>query len=130
MTQIELLQVPDIHTDLPGPLSRKIIETDEQFTSPSYTRFYPLVAKQGRGAVLEDMDGNLFLDFTSGIAVCSTGHCHPRVVRAIQQQAENLVHMSGTDFYYQPQADLARKDRKSTRLNSSHTDISRMPSSA
>jgi 4-aminobutyrate aminotransferase len=109
MTQIELLQVPDIHTDLPGPLSRKIIETDEQFTSPSYTRFYPLVAKQGRGAVLEDMDGNLFLDFTSGIAVCSTGHCHPRVVRAIQQQAENLVHMSGTDFYYQPQADLARK---------------------
>jgi len=109
MTQIELLQVPDIHTDLPGPLSRKIIETDEQYTSPSYTRFYPLVAKQGRGAVLEDMDGNLFLDFTSGIAVCSTGHCHPRVVRAIQQQAENLIHMSGTDFYYQPQADLARK---------------------
>ena len=109
MTQIELLQVPDIHTDLPGPLSRKIIETDEQYTSPSYTRFYPLVAKQGRGAVLEDMDGNLFLDFTSGIAVCSTGHCHPRIVRAIQQQAENLIHMSGTDLYYQPQADLARK---------------------
>lgn len=109
MTKVEILKVPDIHTELPGPLSRQIIETDVQHTSPSYTRFYPLVAKRGRGAVLEDMDGNLFLDFTAGIAVCSTGHCHPRIVRAIQNQAENLIHMSGTDFYYEPQALLAKK---------------------
>ncbi len=100
---------PRITTPLPGPLSRALIEADERVTSPSYTRAYPLAVKRGYGAVIEDLDGNLFLDFTAGIAVCSTGHCHPRVVEAIKRQAEQLVHMSGTDFYYGPQQRLAEK---------------------
>ncbi|MEX1096204.1 MAG: acetyl ornithine aminotransferase family protein [Planctomycetales bacterium] len=101
--------VPSIRTELPGPLGRALIEADERFTSPSYTRVYPLAVKRGEGAVIEDLDGNLFLDFTAGIAVCATGHCHPRVVAAIREQAGKLLHMSGTDFYYEPQAELARK---------------------
>ena len=110
MTQrTEALQVPWIRTELPGPKAAKLIAGDEQFTSPSYTRVYPLACERGYGAVIEDVDGNRFLDFTAGIAVCSTGHCHPRVVAAIQQQAARLLHMSGTDFYYAPQGELARK---------------------
>jgi len=101
--------VPEIRTSLPGPKSKQTIETDEQYTSGSYTRAYPLAVRRASGAVVEDLDGNRFLDFTAGIAVCSTGHCHPRVVQAIQQQAEQLLHMSGTDFYYGPQCDLAKK---------------------
>jgi 4-aminobutyrate aminotransferase len=77
--------------------------------SPSYTRDYPLVAKRGQGAIVEDVDGNLFLDFAAGIAVCSTGHCHPKVVSAIQKQAAELIHMSGTDFYYESMPELARR---------------------
>jgi 4-aminobutyrate aminotransferase len=77
--------------------------------SPSYTRDYPLVAKRGRGAVIEDVDGNKFLDFAAGIAVVSTGHCHPEVVAAIQKQAAELIHMSGTDFYYPNIVELAEK---------------------
>jgi 4-aminobutyrate aminotransferase len=77
--------------------------------SPSYTRVYPLVCARGSGAVIEDVDGNLFLDFTAGIAVTATGHCHPQVVAAIQDQAGKLLHMSGTDFYYRPQIDLAQR---------------------
>ena len=100
---------PDIRTKLPGPRSKQLIESDEQYTSGSYTRAYPLAVQRAQGAVVEDMDGNRFLDFTAGIAVCSTGHCHPRVVQAIQRQAELLLHMSGTDFYYGPQRDLAKK---------------------
>lgn len=106
---IHASQVPDIRTELPGPKARTLIEADERYTSPSYTRVYPLAVERGYGAVIEDVDGNRFLDFTAGIAVCSTGHCHPRVVAAIRNQAEKLVHMSGTDFYYAPQGDLARK---------------------
>ncbi len=105
----DALQVPWIQADLPGPLASQLIATDEQYTSPSYTRVYPLAVERGYGAVIEDVDGNRFLDFTAGIAVCSTGHCHPRVVAAIQQQAAKLLHMSGTDFYYAPQGDLAKK---------------------
>lgn len=101
--------VPKIVTPLPGPNSRSLIEADERVTSPSYTRVYPLAVKRGYGAVIEDLDGNCFLDFTAGIAVCSTGHCHPRVVEAIQRQAEQLLHMSGTDFYYEPQKELAER---------------------
>src|SRR5207247_6068704 len=82
---------------------------DQRFMSPSYTRVYPLVVARGSGAVIEDVDGNLFLDFTAGIAVNSTGHCHPQVVAAVQEQAATLIHMSGTDFYYQPQIDLAQR---------------------
>ncbi len=77
--------------------------------SPSYTRIYPLVCERGSGAVIQDVDGNLFLDFTAGIAVTSTGHCHPHVVAAIKDQADKLLHMSGTDFYYQPQIDLSQR---------------------
>ena len=101
--------VPSLKTDVPGPESSKLVALDEQFTSPSYTREYPLAVAGGSGATIEDLDGNLFLDFTAGIAVCSTGHCHPRVVDAIKRQAEQLIHMSGTDFYYGPQAELAKK---------------------
>ncbi len=82
---------------------------DAEYVSPSYTRVYPLVVERGSGAVVEDVDGNLFLDFTAGIAVTATGHCHPEVVAAIQDQAGQLLHMSGTDFYYRPQIDLAER---------------------
>src|SRR5579862_6212460 len=106
--------VPCIQTELPGPIARGLIERDERVTSPSYTRVYPLVVARGEGATIEDVDGNLFLDFTAGIAVCSTGHCHPRVVEAITRQAANLLHMSGTDFYYPAQFELAEKLTKIT----------------
>ena len=89
---------PNIKTALPGPNAKKAIEADNKWISPSYTRSYPLVAKRGRGALVEDVDGNEFLDFAAGIAVTSTGHCHPEVVAAIQKQAAELIHMSGTDF--------------------------------
>jgi 4-aminobutyrate aminotransferase len=102
-------QVPCIQGELPGPRARELLERDHRYTSPSYTRAYPLVCARGSGAVIEDVDGNLFLDFTAGIAVTSTGHCHPHVVRAIQDQAAKLIHMSGTDFYYEPQIDLAQR---------------------
>lgn len=102
-------EVPRLTTPLPGPLAQQLLQRDAQFTSPSYTRVYPLVCARGSGTVLEDVDGNLFLDFTAGIAVNSTGHCHPHVVAAITDQAHKLLHMSGTDFYYQPQIDLAQK---------------------
>jgi 4-aminobutyrate aminotransferase len=102
-------KIPCLKTPVPGPISRELIETDERYVSPSYTRFYPLAVKSGRGSVLEDMDGNLYLDFTAGIAVCATGHCHPRVVKAIQDQAAKLIHICGADFYYPPLRDLARK---------------------
>ena len=90
---------PRIVTDLPGPKGRAIIERDAAVASPSLTRAYPLVAESGRGAVVTDVDGNRFLDFAAGIAVCSTGHSHPEVVDAIQRQAERLVHIAATDFY-------------------------------
>ena len=101
--------VPDIKTALPGPKASGFLARDDQYVSPSYTRIYPLVCARGSGAVIEDVDGNRFLDFTAGIAVTSTGHCHPKVVAAIQDQAAKLIHMSGTDFYYRPQIDLAQR---------------------
>src|SRR5947208_15134131 len=109
MWQFDNQPVPNIRTPLPGPHGRALLERDQRYMSPSYTRVYPLVVARGSGAVIEDVDGNLFLDFTAGIAVTSTGHCHPRVVAAIQDQAARLLHMSGTDFYYQPQIDLAQR---------------------
>jgi 4-aminobutyrate aminotransferase len=102
-------RVPSIKTPLPGPNARSLLARDEKYLSPSYTRAYPLVAAKGSGATIEDVDGNVFLDFTAGIAVVATGHCHPRVVQAVQEQAAKLIHMSGTDFYYQPQIDLAER---------------------
>src|SRR6201987_1547893 len=85
------------------------MERDHHVVSPSYTRDYPLVAKTGRGAMVEDVDGNRFLDFAAGIAVVATGHCHPEVVAAIQRQAAELIHMSGTDFYYANMTELAER---------------------
>ena len=101
--------LPKLITPLPGPKARAIIERDNQVISPSYTRSYPLVAERGEGAIVEDPDGNRFLDFAAGIAVVATGHCHPRVVKAIQEQAAKLIHMSGTDFYYENMVVLAEK---------------------
>jgi 4-aminobutyrate aminotransferase len=86
-----------------------MLERDQRYVSPSYTRIYPLVVERGSGAVIQDVDGNRFLDFTAGIAVTATGHCHPEVVHAIQDQASKLIHMSGTDFYYAPQIDLSQR---------------------
>jgi 4-aminobutyrate aminotransferase len=102
-------KLPKIKTELPGPESRRILALDETYVSPSYTRSYPLVARRGRGALVEDMDGNIFLDFAAGIAVVATGHCHPEVVRAIQQQAEELIHISATDFYEPRVVEMAEK---------------------
>src|SRR5246500_5566680 len=103
------MKTPKLVTALPGPKAKQILERDAKFMSPSFTRDYPLVAKSGRGAMVEDVDGNLFLDFAAGIAVCSTGHCHPKVVAAIQKQAGELIHMSGTDFYYESLPELAER---------------------
>jgi len=100
---------PRLHGPLPGPNAKRIIDADDQYLSPSYTRSYPLVAKRGRGARIEDVDGNEFLDFSAGIAVVSTGHCHPHVVEAIRKQAGELMHMSGTDFYYEGMVTLAQR---------------------
>ncbi len=101
--------LPHLVTELPGPRARAVIARDERVVSPSYTRSYPLVCRKGEGAMVEDVDGNRFLDFNAGIAVVATGHCHPRVVDAIQKQAARLIHMSGTDFYYEELVALAEK---------------------
>ncbi len=102
-------RLPHIKTALPGPDAQKVLALDHRFVSPSYTRDYPLVARRGEGMLVEDVDGNTFLDFSAGIAVVSTGHSHPDVVRAIQRQAETLIHMSGTDFYLPVMAELAER---------------------
>ncbi|MBV8829575.1 MAG: acetyl ornithine aminotransferase family protein [Acidobacteriaceae bacterium] len=102
-------QLPNLVTSLPGPEAKKIIERDSALLSPSYTRCYPLVIKRGEGAIVEDVDGNRFLDFNAGIAVAATGHSHPRVLRAIEEQASEFLHMSGTDFYYEGMVRLAEK---------------------
>jgi 4-aminobutyrate aminotransferase len=109
MITMQETKLPRLVTALPGPKAKQAVEQDAKYMSPSYTRDYPLVAKRGQGAMVEDVDGNVFLDFAAGIAVCSTGHCHPKVVAAIQQQAAELIHMSGTDFYYESMPALAAK---------------------
>jgi 4-aminobutyrate aminotransferase len=109
MTTKTLINGPKLKTALPGPNAKRILAGDEKYISPSYTRSYPLVAKRGRGIVVEDVDGNEFFDFSAGIAVTSTGHCHPDVVAAIQKQAGELIHMSGTDFYYEALVTLAER---------------------
>src|SRR5467141_3182558 len=103
------VKTPRLVTALPGPNAKRVLELDKKFMSPSYTRDYPLVAKRGYGAMVEDVDGNTFLDFAAGIAVCSTGHCHPKVVEAIQKQAAELIHISGTDFYHHHLPQLAER---------------------
>jgi 4-aminobutyrate aminotransferase len=111
---------PHIKTPLPGPNARRILEADARLISPSYTRSYPLVAKRGHGVIVEDVDGNEFLDFSAGIAVVSTGHCHPEVVTAIQKQAAELIHMSGTDFYYESMTTLAERLSKVAPMKAPH----------
>jgi 4-aminobutyrate aminotransferase len=98
---------PHLVTELPGPMARAHIEFDERYTSPSLPRAYPIVPVRGRGSVVEDIDGNRFLDFCAGIAVNVTGHCHPRVVAAIQEQATQILHYSASDFYLPIYAHLA-----------------------
>jgi 4-aminobutyrate aminotransferase len=104
-----LPRAPRLITPLPGPRAEAIVKRDRAVTSPSYTRDYPLVVAKGEGCMLEDVDGNIFLDMTAGIAVTATGHAHPEVVAAIQAQAARFLHMSGTDFYYEPMVELAEK---------------------
>ena len=108
-TAATLPRLPVLRTPLPGPEAQKILALDRQFVSPSYTRDYPMVARRGEGMMVEDVDGNTFLDFAAGIAVVATGHCHPEVVAAIQKQAAELIHLSSTDFYYPGLAELAQK---------------------
>ncbi|MEX2662754.1 MAG: acetyl ornithine aminotransferase family protein [Vicinamibacterales bacterium] len=103
------MNAPDIKTALPGPKAKAIIDKDAKFVSPSYTRDYPFVIASGEGAVVEDVDGNRFIDCAAGIAVNSTGVSHPEVVKAITEQAQKFIHMSGTDFYYEPQVRLAEE---------------------
>ncbi|MFL6283981.1 MAG: acetyl ornithine aminotransferase family protein [Pyrinomonadaceae bacterium] len=101
---------PEIRTELPGPAAREIIKADAQWVTPSYPRpDYKLVVRRAEGVWIEDVDGNIFLDCNAGVAVCNTGHCHPEVVRAIQEQAAELIHMCGTDFYYRHMPELGRK---------------------
>ena len=102
-------KAPHLQTPLPGPKAKAIVERDKRAVSTSYTRDYPFVMARGEGAVVEDVDGNLFLDCAAGIAVTSTGHAHPQVVQAIVDQAHKFLHMSGTDFYYEPQVRLAEE---------------------
>ncbi len=104
-----MIKSPDIRMPLPGPKAQAIIARDRAAVSPSYTRDYPFVMERGEGAVVEDVDGNVFLDCAAGIAVTGTGHAHPDVVQAIVDQAHKYLHMSGTDFYYEPQVRLAEE---------------------
>lgn len=103
------MDAPHLKTALPGPKAKALIERDGKVVSPSYTRDYPFVIARGEGATVEDVDGNVFLDCAAGIAVNSTGHSHPTVVAAIVDQAQKFLHMSGTDFYYEPQVRLGEE---------------------
>ena len=100
---------PQIKTELPGPRAREVLRQDRKYVSPSYTRLYPAVIDKGEGVWVTDVDGNRFLDFTAGIGVLSTGHCHPEIVKVIKEQSTRFLHMSGTDFYYRVQTQLAEK---------------------
>src|SRR5438105_2478403 len=109
MTTLAPPKRPEIKTALPGPKGTQIVAADHQFVTPSYPRpSFQLVVERAAGVWVEDVDGNIFLDCNAGVAVCSTGHCHPEVVRAIQEQAARLIHMCGTDFYYRHMPELAR----------------------
>lgn len=109
MSSYNTASAPQIITELPGPKTKALIERDQKVMSPSYTRGYPFAIGKGEGAVVWDLDGNSFLDFCAGIAVCATGHSHPKVVDAIEKQAKNFLHMSGTDFYYDAMVDFAER---------------------
>ncbi|HEY1421698.1 MAG TPA: acetyl ornithine aminotransferase family protein [Candidatus Dormibacteraeota bacterium] len=100
---------PLVRTPLPGPKAAELIARDAKAMSPSFTRSYPFVMERGEGCWVTDVDGNRFLDFTAGIAVNSTGHSHPKVVAAVEEQARRFLHMSGTDFYYRSEIELAER---------------------
>lgn len=109
MQTLTVTKLPEIKTSLPGPKAKEILKRDQEYISPSYTRSYPLVMKRGQGALIEDVDGNIFLDFNAGVAVCALGHAHPEIAEVIAQQAREFVHISGTDYYYPHQTELAEK---------------------
>src|SRR4029450_3413465 len=99
------MRAPDIKVPPPGPRARAIIERDRAVVSPSYPRSAPFVMAHGDGAIVEDVDGNVYLDFSAGIAVAATGYSHPEIVRAVSDQASRFVHIS-TDYYHEPQVAL------------------------
>lgn len=103
------LLFPKIKTELPGKKAKKIIAKDSRYASSSYIKEYPLVVERGEGAVVEDVDGNRFLDFMAGIAVNITGYCHPKVVEAVKKQSEKFFHICSTDFYYSSFSNLAER---------------------
>lgn len=107
-------RAPLIKTELPGPKAKEIVEKDARYISPSYTRTYPLVIKRGRGAVIEDVDGNMFLDFNAGVAVLATGHAHPEIVKVMADQAADFVHISSTDYYFDSITELGKKLEETT----------------
>src|ERR687885_1677810 len=110
MTTLAPPKRPEVRTALPGPKGQQIVAADARYVNPAYPRpAYKLVVEKGSGVWVEDVDGNTFLDCNAGVAVCSTGHCHPEVVRAIQDQAAKLIHMCGTDYFYELMPALARK---------------------
>lgn len=110
MIPTQELQKPVIKTALPGPKAQEIIDADAKFVTPSYPRpDYKLVAEKAYGVWIEDPDGNIFLDCNAGVAVCSTGHCHPEIVKAITEQVQQLIHLCGTDFYYRHMPQLGKK---------------------
>ena len=109
MTGLAAAEAPRLVTELPGPRAREILERDARTTSPSLPRAYPFVPARGAGSVMEDVDGNVFLDLNAGIAVTSTGHCHPTVVEAIQRQAGELLHYSASDFYLPIYSELTER---------------------
>jgi 4-aminobutyrate aminotransferase len=110
MSTIAPAKRPEIKTALPGPKAKEIIEADAQYVTPSYPRpAWQLVAERAAGMWVEDVDGNIFLDCNAGVAVCSTGHCHPEIVAAIREQSERLIHMCGTDYFYRQMPEFARK---------------------
>ena len=100
---------PCIRTKLPGPRASQYLEKEKVFVSPSSTKTYPLVVKSAKGMAVTDVDDNVFLDFTSGVAVCNTGHNHEQIIASISSQANTLIHMSGADFYNPLQIQLAEK---------------------
>lgn len=105
----KIMKKPKIITELPGPKAKGVLSRDSKYISPSYTRFYPLVIEKGSGVWVTDIDGNMFLDFSSGIGVVATGHCHPVIVDVIKKQLVKFIHMSSSDFYYSIQTRLAEK---------------------
>jgi 4-aminobutyrate aminotransferase len=121
LAELADLTAPSITTELPGPAARAVIERDHRVTSPSLTRVYPLVVKRGSGAVIEDVDGNRFLDFNAGIAVNAAGHAHPQVTEAIVAQAEACLHYCSSDFYHPVYADLCERLAATSPMPNSRT---------